>query len=174
MINAPVLIPTLCRAEHFKRCLNSLAENNMAENTAVYVALDYPSSKVHEEGWGQIRTFLDSFDRSKFGELIIINREKNYGAVDNLSEAKRYVLNKYDRIIISEDDNEFSPVFLEYMNSALDLYQNDPRVDSICGYSYPFPWVVAHGANAFFCDSTFSAWGYGTWRDKSEKKRGAD
>ena len=41
---APVLIPTLNRYEHFKRCLESLERCTWAEKTDVYVALDFPPS----------------------------------------------------------------------------------------------------------------------------------
>ena len=45
MIYAPVLIPTLCRADHFIRCLESLKKNTWAKYTEVYVAVDYPAKE---------------------------------------------------------------------------------------------------------------------------------
>lgn len=39
---APVIIPTLCRYEHFKECLESLSRCTWAEKTEVYIGLDYP------------------------------------------------------------------------------------------------------------------------------------
>ena len=167
---APVLITTLCRFEHFKRCLESLADNELASGTEVYIALDYPANDSHQAGYQQICGFLDSFSRERFRDLHVIKRRENYGAIRNIQEAKWSLFKKYDRLIISEDDNEFSPNFLEYMDKALAQYENDPRVDSVCGYSYPLPWSVNESCSAFFCDSTFSTWGYGTWRDKAKKR----
>ena len=46
---APVIIPTLCRFEHFNRCIESLSKCTWAEYTEVYIGLDYPAKESH---WG--------------------------------------------------------------------------------------------------------------------------
>lgn len=51
MIYAPIYIPTLCRYEHFKQCIESLAQCEGASETEVYVALDYPAKESHLEGY---------------------------------------------------------------------------------------------------------------------------
>ena len=48
---APVIIGTLNRFEHFHDCLESLEKCTMADETDVYVALDYPPSEKYVEGW---------------------------------------------------------------------------------------------------------------------------
>lgn len=55
---APVLIPTLNRYEHFKRCLESLERCTGADMTDVYVGLDYPTSDKYRKGWQKIDLFL--------------------------------------------------------------------------------------------------------------------
>ena len=55
---APVVIPTLNRYEHFKRCLESLEGCTGAEHTDVYVALDYPPSDKYVEGWKKMDAYL--------------------------------------------------------------------------------------------------------------------
>ncbi len=47
---APVLIPTLNRYEHFKRCLESLELCTGADKTDVYVGLDFPPSEKYHKG----------------------------------------------------------------------------------------------------------------------------
>ena len=54
---APVLIPTLCRYEHFKRCIESLSACTGAEHTDVYIGLDYPAKESHRAGYEQIKNF---------------------------------------------------------------------------------------------------------------------
>ena len=39
---APILIPTLCRYEHFVKCIQSLKENTLANESDLFIALDYP------------------------------------------------------------------------------------------------------------------------------------
>ena len=54
MIYAPVLIPTLCRYDHFIRCLESLKKNTWAKYTEVYIAVDYPAKESHWDGYKRI------------------------------------------------------------------------------------------------------------------------
>lgn len=63
MIYAPVLIPTLNRYDHLRRCLESLSRCSWAEYTDVFVALDYPpeqNREKYEDGWRQNRAYLRS------------------------------------------------------------------------------------------------------------------
>ena len=47
---APILIPTLNRYEHFKRCVESLAKCTHAEKTELVIGLDYPPSERYQKG----------------------------------------------------------------------------------------------------------------------------
>lgn len=47
----PIMIPTLCRYEHFRRCLESLQRRTHANETDVYVGLDYPAKESHWDGY---------------------------------------------------------------------------------------------------------------------------
>ena len=58
MIYAPVVIPTLNRYEHLRQCLESLSNCTLAEETEVYVALDYPPLEKYVEGWQKTREYL--------------------------------------------------------------------------------------------------------------------
>ena len=46
---APVIIPTLCRYDHFKRLMESLNKCTWADKTDVYIGLDYPAPVDIEE-----------------------------------------------------------------------------------------------------------------------------
>lgn len=48
---APIIIPTLNRNEHFRKCLESLEKCSGAENSEVFVALDFPPSDKYIDGW---------------------------------------------------------------------------------------------------------------------------
>ena len=55
---APVIIPTLCRYEHFVRCVESLKKNTWAKYTDIYIGLDYPKKDSHREGYLKIKEYL--------------------------------------------------------------------------------------------------------------------
>ncbi len=165
MVYAPILIPTLCRYEHFVRCIESLKKNTWAKYTDVYVALDYPVKESHIKGYDQICGYLTgSFD--EFASFTVIKRPYNYGSVKNMSNLREMIFQKYDRFIRTDDDCEFSPNFLEYMDKCLELFENDRNVIGVTGYSYPVNWKVSADCNAFKNLTIFPIWGTGFWKDK--------
>lgn len=171
---APVLIPTLNRFEHFTKCIESLSACSWAEYTDVYVALDYPAKESHWEGYNKIKSYLSTCNNMNFKEFHVIERQTNYGVSytqmhnSNLGSLISYVSSKYDRYIISEDDNVFSPNFLEYIDKGLELYENDESVYAIVGYCHPYPFKFEDN-NYFRHQTDFSAWGYGVWTEKRQK-----
>lgn len=159
MIYAPVLIPTLCRYEHFKNCIESLKKNEFAKETDVYIGLDYPTKKSHWEGYNKIKYYLES-GITGFKNIIVFVREYNYGASLNLEELQKSAFQKYDRVIVSEDDNVFSRNYLEYIDKMFELTEDNQQILYICGYSYPVKWKN-NGYNVVKEQLFFSAWGYG-------------
>ena len=161
MIFAPVIIPTLNRYEHFRKCLESLEACTGAENTDVYVALDFPPSEKYVDGWKKNDAYLkEKALNNRFHSLIVYRREINYffSGKGNGQTAIDDLPSEVDRYIFSEDDNVFSPNFLEYINKGLEIYKNDPSVLAICGYSHPYKFKFADN-NFFFHQTDFSAWG---------------
>lgn len=48
---SPVLICTLNRYVHFKRCIESLSACTYADKTDLFIGLDYPLKDEHWEGY---------------------------------------------------------------------------------------------------------------------------
>lgn len=165
MIYAPVMIPTLCRYEHFVRCIESLRKNTWAKYTDIYVALDYPSKEEHWEGYNKINEYLkQSFD--EFKTFTVVKRTFNYGAARNCIDLRMEILEKYDTFIRTDDDCEFSPNFLEYMDKCLLKYKDDESVYGVTGYSYPIEWDISTEYTAFKNSIIYPMWGTGFWKDK--------
>lgn len=170
---APVIIPTLNRYEHFKRCLESLEKCTSAELTDVYVALDYPPTERYIKGWMKIDNYLAEKEKSHgFNKLIVVRREKNYGVGHYNSNGNlliREIICKYPFYIETEDDNEFSPCFLDFMNKALEKYKDNPHVFSISGYNQESFYSDDRDV-VFIYDN--SAWGQGFWSNREMPKEG--
>lgn len=165
-IFAPVIIPTLCRYDHFKSCLESLMRCTWADKTDVYIGLDYPLKESHWDGYKKISEYLTKIENNHtFKSLNVIRRERNYGFGPNGNSAnlREFVLSKYDYFIFSEDDNIFSPAFLDYINKGLEKFKDDPTVLAICGYRHFYNLKFEN--NTFYRQNVdFSAWGYGMWK----------
>lgn len=169
-IYAPVMIPTLNRYEHFKRCLESLEKCTDADKTVVYVGLDYPPSDKYIEGWQKIDSFLAEKEICNgFKSLIVFRREHNCGVGKEGSNPQlltNEIRKTHDRYIFTEDDNEFSPNFLQYMNWGLSEFKDNPNVYAICGFK-EVPIEIE--SNNVFAHTRFNAWGFGSWFDRHEK-----
>ena len=166
---APVIIPTLNRYDHFRECIESLEKCTGADKTEVYIGLDYPPSEKYVEGWKKIDEYLQEKEhRNGFKQLVVFRREHNCGVRSensNLKLLRIYVSEKNDRYIASEDDNVFSPNFLEYINKGLEKYYTDKNVFAINGYCHCYDFKF-NDNNHFLHNVDFSAWGYGVWVDR--------
>lgn len=162
---APIIIPTLNRADHLSRLLNSLKCNKLACHTDVYIALDYPPSELYDAGYRKVCGLL-SEDYSCFRSFNVIKHSVNFGYLKNVEFLINTILEQYDRFIYMDDDLELSANFLEYMNTCLDIYEPSKDVLAVCGYSYPVNWEVNPNATAYKENFICPMWGTGFWRDK--------
>lgn len=166
-IFAPVIIPTLCRFEHFKRCVESLSKCTDAEKTELYIGLDYPTKESHWDGYRLINEYVDNI--SGFKKVVVIRHPHNLGPSGNADALRELVKKKYDRYICSEDDEEFSPNYLQYMNECLTRFKDNENVVAICGYNTPMCDYEKKLAN--YCKNAFPIHGYNAhasalWFDK--------
>lgn len=160
---APVGITTLNRYVHFKRCIKSLLKCTHVAETELYIALDYPTNKSQWEGYNEILQYVKTI--KGFKDVHIIKREENWGALNNTLDLNKIIFARHDRIIKTDDDNEFSPNFLDYMNKGLAKYENNDKVSYICGYSSVRQMPDSYTHNYYYLKH-FDAWGFATWRQK--------
>lgn len=168
---APVIITTLNRFNHLKQCLESLEACTGAEFTDVYVALDYPPSDKYVDGWRKNDEYLKMKEQNNgFRSLVVYRREENYyfSGKGNGKTAINDLPPSVDSYIFTEDDNIFSPNFLEYINKGLTLFKHDKNVFAITGYSLynKKSEINTDGYTVYKNSSFFSAWGYATWVNK--------
>ena len=169
---APVIIPTLNRYEHFKRCLESLERCSGADKTEVYVGLDYPPSEKYVKGWGMIGAYLAEKEKNNgFNKLIVRRREHNCGVgtpTSNSAILLQEVRESYDCYIFTEDDNEFAPNFLEYVNWGLETYKNDQSILAICSCKDIDTSDIKN--SVYKLNTIYCAWGSGSWFDRYDKR----
>jgi len=166
---APVVIPTVSRFNHLKQCIESLAKCTWADRTDVYIALDYPGRDEDWDGYRRIRNYLEALGNPGFNSFNVIYRDHNYffSGEGNARSLISDLFTTYDRYIYSEDDNIFSPNFLVFINKGLELFEDDHSVLAINGYRHFYPVVFDN--NSFFRQNVdFSAWGYGTWKERRD------
>lgn len=164
-VRTALIIPTLCRDKHLKKCLESLKRNPWARYVDLYIGLDYPLHERHRPGYENILKILEG-DFSMFRSFHLFKRETNYGAIRNTKDLFQEVISTCDQLIYSEDDNEFSENYLEYMLKTLEYFRDDPEVIAVTGYAYPVRPKGMDGCSVITQNAIFNAWGVGFWKDK--------
>lgn len=165
MIYAPIIIPTMNRHLHLKRCIESLQRNPWAQYTTLIFSLDYPLSEELLPDYYLVKSYIENAITG-FNSVEIICQEHNLGMYANYRFLIDHVWETEERFIYLEDDNEVSPNFIEYMNKGLESYENDDDVIAICANSSAN--MTGIGTENAILTHQFSAYGFGTWRRKEQ------
>ena len=162
----PVCIPTLNRYEHLKACVESLRLCTHADKTELVIGLDAlpsgPKGDSYRKGFVKIKAWLPTI--TGFAKVTVLERESNYGPERNSRTLSKYCLERYDAYIYTEDDNVFSPCFLDFMDKALERYRDDGRIMSVCGYISP--GFYGTGMAGTFLTYDCAQYGMGCWGHK--------
>jgi len=133
------------RPFHTQQVLNSLAANDEAGESTLYVFCDGPKIDASEEELQSIDRTRDIVKREvRFKDIFISEKDLNVGLANSIIGGVTEVINKYDKAIVLEDDLIVSPFFLYYMNDSLVRYEHNSKVGQIgacnffaCGSKYP-------------------------------------
>jgi glycosyltransferase involved in cell wall biosynthesis len=166
---APVALFAFRRPEHLRSTLVALARNALAAQSNLYIFCDGPRNTSDEPLVLEVQAVADSC--TGFASVNVIKRPSNFGLARSILSGVDYLFERFDRLIVLEDDLVTAPQFLQYMNTALEHYAGDPAVFSITGFSYPSAYFKLPANYPF---DTFAAYrccsnSWGTWRDRWQR-----
>jgi GR25 family glycosyltransferase involved in LPS biosynthesis len=153
---SPIALFTFKRPEHTRRTLESLAQNPEFTESPLFI---YCDGARNEADIGQVMKTRQLVSDWPHPNKTIIERDQNWGLANSIIDGVTFQCNEHGKIVVLEDDMVVSEHFLEYMNAALVKFQNDERVISIHGYSFPIEGLP----EAFFIAGA-SCWGWATWK----------
>jgi len=173
---APIVLFVYNRPEHTRNTLTALKANRLSVDSHLFIFADGPKESASSKDHADIQSTRKVIREQEWcGTVTVVERPANIGLAENIIDGVTNIVNAHGKIIVLEDDIVTSESFLTYMNNALDLYNQDPQVMHVAGYS--FPWLDASriGMDTFFY-RVASCWGWGTWarawkfyHDDSEK-----
>ncbi|HTN69290.1 MAG TPA: hypothetical protein VLZ33_07495 [Dysgonamonadaceae bacterium] len=131
---APVVLFTYNRPWHTQQVLNALRKNTLSEQSELFVFSDGAKNYEDEKLVNETREILAQIDG--FKKVAIIERHLNYGLAANIINGVSTIIDKYEKIIVLEDDLLTSPTFLTFMNDALTLYEDVDEVAHIHSFCY--------------------------------------
>lgn len=155
---APIVLFVFNRLDHVSQAIKSLQENDLSGESDLIIFSDGYKDKINENKIKIIRKYLQTI--AGFKNVQIIERSENFGLAKSIISGVTEVVEKYGKVIVLEDDLLVSPYFLKYMNTALDMYENEDKVISIHGYIYP---VKEKLPETFFLRGA-DCWGWATWK----------
>lgn len=166
---APVVIFVYNRPLHTIKTIESLAENILSNETEVYIFSDSAKNEMSLQKMEEVRAYIDSLvGRNIFKSVKIIKAESNKGLASSVISGVNQVFEKHSKVIVVEDDLISSKDFLQYMNDALDYYENDNKIWSISGYNPPIKIPENYKSEIYFSYRGCS-WGYATWKNRWDK-----
>ena len=158
---APIGLSVYSRLAHVQKAVRALQSDPLAAASELTVFSDGPAPG-HEAAIRDVREFLRGI--AGFRRVNLVFREQN-DRVGNNRGGMRALLRDHGRMIWVEEDIVVAPGFLGFMNAALDAYEKDTRIFSVCGYRPPFALPPTYEHDVFALPR-FSAWGFATWQDR--------
>ncbi len=135
--------------------------NPLAKQSSLYIYSDGAKPGADPAVLENIRAVRKIIREKKWcREVNIIESGENKGLAQSITDGVSSILEQFDRLIVLEDDLVLSPGFLDFMNEALALYQDQPEVMHISGYMPP---VKARLGDTFFLRAA-TCWGWATWK----------
>jgi hypothetical protein len=107
----------------------------------------------------EVREYISGI--SGFKKVHIIERQENMGCDPSILDGVSCVISEHKKVIEVDDDIVTAPLFLEFMNKALNVFEHDERIWSISGYAPPIK-IPASYTDDIYLSFRPSSWGLGT------------
>ena len=156
--NAPILLFVYNRPAHTRRLVESLLRNAEAAGSSLFIYSDAPRDESVRPAVDEVRRYVRSIRGFDRGE--VVERTENWGLARSIIDGVSTALQRFDRVIVLEDDLVLSPYFLRFMNEALETYKDEPRV----GHIQACDFTQDPSLPDTFLIKWTGSWGWATWR----------
>lgn len=166
---APIVYFVYNRPWHTEQSLTSLMQNELATKSILYIFSDGPKPYESVEQKNKINEVRKIIRSNKWCKEVIF-KESNYnkGLASSVIDGVTEVINIHEKVIVLEDDIITSKFFLNFINEALNFYENDKRIYSIGGTNFNFP-IPKHYKYDVYVVHRAQSLGWGTWKDRWNK-----
>ncbi|MCW5798242.1 MAG: glycosyltransferase [Nitrospira sp.] len=137
--------------------MEGLRNNRETRDSDLFVFSDGAKNSLAHEGVSAVRALVRGL--TGFRSVTVVEQSVNLGLARSIVAGVTDLTGRFGRVIVLEDDVVPAPHFLQYMNAALDKYEQVQQVVSIHGYSYP---VNCSLPETFFLRGA-DCWGWATW-----------
>ena len=158
-MKTPIAIFAFNRPQLFARMIDSLKKNEGIEGRDVFIFIDGPRNDADRPKVQAVAELAGSLT-----DNVELSQE-NKGLAMSVITGVSKLMNKYGRAIVIEDDLVLLPGFLAFMDEALDVYAEDERIFSVCGFSLEIKKPSDYPHDIYLSPRS-SSWGWATWKDR--------
>ena len=114
---APVVLFVYNRLEHTKETIATLAKNELAKESELYVFSDAAKNENAKVKVDAVRAFVREEEWKKsFKKVTVIEASENKGLAKSIIGGVTELINEYGKVIVIEDDLILSPFFLTHLS----------------------------------------------------------
>lgn len=158
MMNYPIVLFAYKRPKITEIVLKKILKSKPKE---LYIFADGHKGKQDANDVKKTRTIIKSISmRNTITDIHIILRDRNYGLKRNIVNGIDHVLSKNNGAIILEDDCLPSADFFEYCNWALNEFEHDNDISTICGTRIS----ITGEKSCIIKSKYFLPWGWALWK----------
>jgi glycosyltransferase involved in cell wall biosynthesis len=164
-----IVIVTYNRPKSLVRLLSSINNANYCNShVSLIISIDYQDSESHEK----VVQVANEFDW-KFGEKQIIEYQQNMGLRAHILKCGE-LLNKFDAVIVLEDDVTVSPSFYLYAKATVEKYYENDDIAGISLYNFAinyqnrYPFTPINNSYDVYFMNCAQSWGQ-IWMKKQWK-----
>lgn len=155
---SPILLFTYNRPAHTRQLVESLLANREAADSPLIIYSDAARNADAQADVDEVRRYLHTV--SGFASVEIVERTENWGLARNIIDGVTAQISRYGRVIVLEDDLLVAPYFLRFMNDALEVYKDEPRV----GHIQACDFTRDPALPPTFLIKWTGSWGWATWQ----------
>ena len=161
MKEIPVILITYNRPSQTEKVLDSLKRHNVKK---LFIFSDGPKSENDLNHIYETRLLFQKID---WTDPAIIENDKNLGLANSIVNAVNYVFQKFDKVILLEDDCVPQKYFFDFIETCLDKYCDNENIFGVSGYTVPISNSIL---NNYPYDLYFypriGSWGWATWKSR--------
>lgn len=158
-MKAPIIIFGFNRPHSLFRLIESLRTNPTYNDREIFVYIDGHRNEEEKENVDQVEDIALKLTKN------VVRSKTNKGLARSVIDGISEVISKYGRVIVLEDDLVLMPGCLNYMDEALNIYESDQRIFSVCAYGLKVKRPKNYNGDVYLGIRS-SSWGWATWKDR--------
>lgn len=158
-MKTPIVIFGFNRPDSMQRLVDSILTNESCDDRKIYAFVDGARCDNERVRVNEVAAIARSMTPD------VVQAPANKGLARSIIDGVTDIMNRHGRAIVLEDDLVLMPGALKYLDEALDKYESDQRIFSVCAYGLKIKRPQDYRGDVYMSLRS-SSWGWATWKDR--------